>query len=203
MDRYWSPVVMLQNSPVPTVDETTAVLPEICFTSTSVRLCSIPLPVRRPPNVTEQTIRKTVLSMPVMPRVAIRESMSGLPVLTAVGPYTAIISPLKPSWKERLPENEPDTPEAISWMTWGCAYSATIPARNAAEKRVSRAGTFFTIRNPVNTGTRSSHGEMLKVPVSTSENVSTCDISGEWCMRLATRKTITATVMDGTVVRSI
>ena len=102
-----------------------------------------------------------------------------------------------------MPENEPDTPEAISWMTWGCAYSATIPARNAAEKRVSRAGTFFTIRNPVNTGTRSSHGEMLKVPVSTSENVSTCDISGEWCMRLATRKTITATVMDGTVVRSI
>ena len=77
---------MLQKRPVPTVDVTIPVLPEMLLVSMSVRLWSMPLPVRSPPKVTEQMIRKMVLSIPVIPLVEIRESSSGLPVDMPVGP---------------------------------------------------------------------------------------------------------------------
>ena len=45
-----------------------------------VMLCIMPLPVRAPPKADAQKIRKTVLSMPRMPRVCTRLLSISLPV---------------------------------------------------------------------------------------------------------------------------
>ena len=86
MEIYWSPVTILHRSPVPTVEPTRVTALWASLANRSVRLLSMPLPARTPPNVTEQMMRNIVLSIPVIPLVEIRESMASLPVCIAVEP---------------------------------------------------------------------------------------------------------------------
>ena len=57
MLRYWSPVAILEKSPVVTVALTNERLPLMPRAMAAVRLCIIPPPVMAPPNADAQKIR--------------------------------------------------------------------------------------------------------------------------------------------------
>ena len=154
MERYWSPVVILQKSPVATVADTRDFRPEICLARVSVRLFIIPLPVSAPPKVDAVIIRKIVANIPVIPLVWIRLSRVSLPVYMDVDPNVVVIIPRKYPSKPSAPP--------ISNSKSGCAMIAVIPAVKEARNSVAMAGIFLAIRKPVMTGTMISHGDMLK-----------------------------------------
>ena len=133
MDRYWSPVTMSAKRPVPTVDATSGVRPEIRRVSIPVMLWIIPAPVIAPPKAAAQKIRKTVLSIPFMPLVDTSGSSMALPVCTAVSPYQVMKRPRKVAAK-------PEEPPPMAAIVSGWASSAATPAISAASISVTTAG---------------------------------------------------------------
>ena len=70
---------------------------------------------------------------------------------------------------ERLEERSGVILLATAPRICGWKIKAVIPAMNAAMKSVTIAETFFTMSIAVNTGTSSSHGDMLNVFLRSAE----------------------------------
>ena len=85
----------------------------------------------------------------------------------------------------------------------GWKRRAARPATKADTISVSIAGTFLIIRKKVNIGTMRSRGLMRKVERKASEYSAVDGTASGLCIRLATRNTTRATLIDGTVVNII
>ena len=86
IDRYWSPVHILQNRPAPTVDATIDTVRRTKRRKNAVIFASIPLPAITPPKHIAHTINHTVCNIPAIPSVATNSFRASLPVSIAVDP---------------------------------------------------------------------------------------------------------------------
>ena len=84
IDRYWSPVQLLRNSPLPTVAATSERARRRREVITRVIRPSMPVPIIMPPNVIAESTSHTVGSMPSMPPVLTSGSSRALPVFMSV-----------------------------------------------------------------------------------------------------------------------
>ena len=95
MDIYWSAVQILQNIPVLMVDATMLAVRCTMRKKSCVIALSIPQPDITPPKHIAQSISHIVLSIPSMPRVAIRLSTISTPDERFVLVVQMFIKPLK------------------------------------------------------------------------------------------------------------
>ena len=80
IDKYWSPVQQLRNSPLPMVALTVCFSVCILFVNPDVIAFSIPVPIKVPPKIIAHKTRYMVGIIPAIPPVQTSESRSVLPV---------------------------------------------------------------------------------------------------------------------------
>ena len=84
IERYWSPVQALRNSPLPMVAPTVCLNECILLVNVEVIAPSMPVPIRVPPKIMAHNTKYIVGNIPAIPPVPTRESSSSLPVGGAV-----------------------------------------------------------------------------------------------------------------------
>ena len=115
---YWSAVVRFSNKPEQTVELTSEKVDFIILRKIDVMLSIMPLAVMAPPKHIAQRISHIVLSIPDIPRVAIKSFTKALPDSRFVLPV--IIA--------TVPSKSGDIPLPNSAIVCGCATKAVIVA---------------------------------------------------------------------------